>query len=105
MMNYRKTESDELAELFKYFANPTRVRILMLLNDGDRCVYDIAESLEMSQSAVSHQLSLLRKSNLVRTEREGKSVLYALNDEHVWEIIRCGKEHMDKCVRGESLTK
>lgn len=88
--------ASELADLFRYFADTTRIRILLLLCEGEMCVCDMTERLEMSQSAVSHQLNQLRKSRLVRTRREGKSVFYALGDDHVRQLLSCGKEHISE---------
>ena len=87
-------KSLELAEFFKYFSDPTRVRILSILCNGERCVCEIAGELGMNQSAVSHQLNLLSKSRLVRTRREGKSVYYSLGDDHVRDILTCGISHL-----------
>lgn len=86
----------ELAEFFKYFSDSTRIRILMLLCGGERCVCDIAAELKMTQSAISHQLNQLKKSRLVCTRREGKSVFYALADEHVNDILLCGEKHVSE---------
>ena len=83
-----------LSELYKVFADFTRVRILSALTDGEMCVYHLAEALEMGQSAVSHQLRVLRASGLVRPRRDGRTVYYALDDEHVNEILEAGLEHV-----------
>jgi ArsR family transcriptional regulator len=83
-----------LSELYKVFADFTRVRILSALTGGEMCVYNLAEALEMGQSAVSHQLRVLRASGLVRPRREGKTVYYSLDDEHVNEILEAGLEHV-----------
>ncbi|MDO5444399.1 MAG: metalloregulator ArsR/SmtB family transcription factor [Eubacteriales bacterium] len=91
---YDGFKSLELAEFFKYFSDPTRVRILSILCSGERCVCDIAGELGMNQSAISHQLNLLRKSRLVRTRRDGKSVYYSLDDDHVKDILSCGISHL-----------
>ena len=86
----------DLAELFKVFADVTRIKILSLLLNGELSVGDIAEGLEMTQSAISHQLNLLRRSKLVKARREGKSVYYSLDDDHVFEILSCGIEHISE---------
>lgn len=86
----------DLAELFKVFGDVTRLKILSALLDRELCVCDIAEKLAMTQSAVSHQLNLLRRSKLVKTRREGKSVFYSLDDDHVCDIISCGMEHINE---------
>lgn len=85
---------DRLAELFKLFGDPTRVRILCALFESEMCVCDIAELLGMGQSAISHQLRLLKAGGLVRSRREGKSVIYALDDDHVRLIYDQGFSHV-----------
>ena len=83
-----------IAELFKGFADPTRVHILsLLLAKEELCVTDIAEKVELTQSAISHQLRLLKEMHLIRARREGKNVLYSLADEHVKTILQMGLEH------------
>lgn len=84
----------DLAELFKVFGDSTRVRILSLLMGGEVCVLHISEALEMNQSAVSHQLRILRQAGLVRPRRDGKTVYYALDDEHVRGIMAIGLAHV-----------
>lgn len=84
----------ELAETFKLFGNPTRLKILSLLTMEDLCVCDISEALDMSQSAVSHQLRILRERNLVKYSKEGKQARYSLADKHVIEILKIGTEHV-----------
>lgn len=84
----------DLAELFKVFGDSTRIRILFALFESELCVCDITESLGMTQSAVSHQLQLLRQSKLVKSRREGKSIIYSLADEHVVSIIAQGMNHI-----------
>ncbi|HIV34956.1 MAG TPA: metalloregulator ArsR/SmtB family transcription factor [Candidatus Blautia intestinigallinarum] len=83
-----------LADLFKIFGDPTRIRILCALSGGELCVCDIASILDMSQSAISHQLSTLKQSQLVRSRREGKTVYYSLADSHVAAILSQGLEHV-----------
>lgn len=75
-----------LAEFFKVLGDPTRVRIINALANEELCVSDLAAALEMTQSAVSHQLKLLRMANQVKTRREGKSIFYSLDDQHVLDI-------------------
>ncbi|MCF0187247.1 MAG: winged helix-turn-helix transcriptional regulator [Bacteroidaceae bacterium] len=84
----------DLADLFKLFGDSTRLRILLALNEGEINVTDMAESLNMTQSAVSHQLKTLRTGKLVNVRRDGKSMYYSLADEHVHTIIRMGMEHI-----------
>jgi len=86
----------ELAELFKVFGDSTRVRILYVLLEAEVCVCDLAEVLNMSQSAISHQLSILKRSRLVKYRREGKSVFYSLADEHVRTMLSQGMEHVEE---------
>lgn len=83
-----------LADFFKIFSDSTRIKILYALDKGELCVCDISSLLNMTISAVSHQLKLLRESNLVKTHREGKVIYYSLADEHVQKIIECGLEHI-----------
>ena len=86
---------DFIAELFKGFADPTRVHILSLLMAKEElCVTQIAEEVEISQSAVSHQLRLLKQMHLIKFRREGKNILYSLADEHVKTILQMGLEHV-----------
>lgn len=84
----------DLAETFKIFGNPTRLKILSLLTIEGLCVCDISEALDMSQSAVSHQLRILRERNLVKYNKEGKQARYSLADKHVIEILKIGTEHV-----------
>lgn len=93
-----KIESDEiiydLADFFKLFGDSTRVKILSALFNGEMCVGTITEVLDMTQSAVSHQLRILKSGRLVKSRKEGKWVYYSLNDEHVAMIYRMGLEHI-----------
>lgn len=89
-----KDHMDRIAELFKGFADPTRVHILYLLAQGEKCVGDIAEGVQISQSAISHQLRLLKQMHLIKYRREGKNVLYSLDDDHVKIILETGLEHV-----------
>ena len=84
----------DLADLFKIFSDTTRIRILYALLENDLCVCDIAEALEVSQSAISHQLRILKQSRLVKARRDGKSVIYSLADEHVATILSMGMDHV-----------
>lgn len=86
----------DVAELFKMFGDSTRIRILDALSKNEYCVGDMAEALEMTQSAVSHQLKLLKASRLVKTRREGKNMFYSLADDHVRTIIAMGREHVEE---------
>lgn len=84
----------DLSELFKVFGDSTRIRIIAALLDGEMCVYHLSQFLEMGQSAVSHQLRILRSAGLVRPRREGKIVFYSLDDEHVELIYNTGLAHL-----------
>lgn len=86
----------ELAELFKTLGDPTRVRIMDALAKNEFCVCDLAELLELSQSATSHQLRVLRSNHLVKYRREGKMVYYSLDDEHVMSLYHEGLEHISE---------
>ena len=78
---------NELSEVFKVFGDATRIRILWALFDNEVCVYDIAQSLNMTQSAISHQLRVLKQARLVKARRDGKNTFYSLDDDHVKRII------------------
>lgn len=84
----------DLAELFKVFGDSTRMRILFVLFEAEVCVCDLAEALNMTVSAISHQLRILKQSKLVKSEKIGRSVFYALADEHVRSIVEQGMEHV-----------
>lgn len=86
----------ELAELFKIFGDSTRIKILYALSENELCVGELAQILKLSLSSVSHQLRILKTSKLVRFRREGKEVFYALDDEHVRNIINMGMEHVEE---------
>ena len=86
----------DLAELFKVFGDSTRIRILFVLFEAEVCVCDLAAALNMTQSAISHQLRILKQNKLVKSRREGKSVFYSLADGHVRTIIDQGREHIEE---------
>ena len=84
----------DLADLFKVFSDSTRVWILFLLFDEELSVNDISQRMNMNQSAISHQLKILRQNKLIKSRREGKQIFYSLADEHVYTILEMGKEHL-----------
>ena len=86
----------DLAELFKVFGDSTRIRILWALHEVEMCVCDIAVLLNMTQSAISHQLRVLKQANLVKNRKEGKVVYYSLVDDHVREIFDQGLIHINE---------
>ena len=86
----------DLAETFRTLGDPTRVRILDALSHGELCVCDLAALVRMSESAVSHQLRLLRSLRLVRPRREGRMVFYALDDKHIITLFRTGLRHVQE---------
>ena len=86
----------EMAELFKMFGDSTRIKILFGLFGGEKCVQEITEATGASQSAVSHQLRLLKQARLVRARRQGKQICYCLADEHVKTILGMAKEHLEE---------
>ncbi|MCM1578291.1 MAG: metalloregulator ArsR/SmtB family transcription factor [Ruminococcus sp.] len=86
----------DLAELYKVFGDTTRIRILYALFESELCVNDMAQLLGLSQTAVSHQLRVLKNNKLVKARREGKVVFYALADGHVSSIIETGMEHVEE---------
>lgn len=91
-----EVELYNLAELFKVFGDSTRIRILFVLFEAEVCVCDLAQALNMTQSAISHQLKILKQNRLVKSRREGKSVFYSLADGHVRTIIAQGREHIEE---------
>ena len=86
----------DMAELFKVFGDTTRIKILYLLFTSELCVYDIAKKLDMSQSAISHQLRVIKQAKLVKNRRDGKTIFYSLADVHVKTIIGMAKEHLEE---------
>ena len=101
--NVTKTMPDDeylydLSELFRIFGDSTRIKILYSLFDSELCVGDISEVLGLSQSSVSHQLRILKDSKLVKFRREGKSMFYSLDDDHVRSILGLGMEHLEEWI-------
>jgi ArsR family transcriptional regulator len=86
----------DMAELFKVFGDSTRIKILCALAGSELCVCDIAEVLDMSQSAISHQLRTLKQAKLVKNRRDGKTIYYSLADDHVLTILGMAKEHLEE---------
>lgn len=86
----------DIAEFFKVFADSTRIKILWALHENEMCVCDIAVVLNMTKSAVSHQLKILRQANLVKNRKDGKIVYYTLSDDHVREIFEMAVEHLEE---------
>lgn len=84
----------DMADFFKIFSDSTRVKILYTLLDCELCVGDLVLALDMTQSAVSHQLRILRQNNIVKFRKEGKAVIYSLDDSHVFEILSQGLSHL-----------
>ena len=96
MKKIDENELYDLAELFKVFGDSTRIRILHTLFTDELCVQDIATTLNMTQSAISHQLKILKQSKLVKNRRDGKSIFYSLADDHVRSILELGLEHIEE---------
>ncbi len=94
-MVLKEYTSTHLADLFSALSDPTRLRIISLLLDGERNVGELASQLAMTESAVSHQLRGLRQLRLVRSRKDGRQVFYALDDDHVEELYRLGLEHVE----------
>ena len=86
----------DLAELFKVFGDTTRIKILSVLRVQEMCVCDIADSLSMTQSAISHQLRVLKQMDLVKNRRDGKTIYYSLADDHIAGILDMGLEHINE---------
>ena len=91
-----ESELYDLADLFKVLGDSTRIKILYALYENEMCVYDIANILNMTQSAISHQLRILKQNRLVKYRKEGKTVLYTLADQHVFTILSQGIEHVEE---------
>ena len=100
----------DLADLFKMFGDSTRLRIMSALFDGEKSVSELSDELNMTPSAISHQLALLKKAKLLRSRKEGKLSIYALDDDHVKMIIAMGREHVahihkDSIARIKAVSK
>ena len=98
-VNEQMPEEDklyDLADFFKVFADSTRIKILYVLMCSEMCVCDLAQILNMTQSAISHQLRTLKQMNLVRNRREGKTVFYSLADSHIKVILSQGLDHIEE---------
>lgn len=86
----------EMAELFKVFGDSTRIKILCSLLQGEKCVQQIVDTVGASQSAVSHQLRILKQAKLVKNQRQGKQIVYCLADDHVRTILGMAKDHLEE---------
>lgn len=86
----------DLAELFKNYSDLTRIKILFLLSAEEKSVNEIASSLNMNQSAISHQLRVLKSAKLIKARKDGKKIYYSLSDEHVYNILNIGIEHLEE---------
>src|SRR5262250_2496834 len=91
--SFGAAEVVEVSEIFRTLSDPTRLRILTLLAEGDACVHELCARLAMSQPAVSHQLRLLRVGRLVRPRRAGREIFYSLEDEHVMSLVAAARDH------------
>lgn len=89
----------DLADLFKVLGDPTRIKIIFILFKEEMCVCDIADSLGMTQSAISHQLRVLKQARLVKFRKVGKTVFYSLDDEHISQIFNCGLHHIEEMYK------
>ena len=89
-------ELEDIADFFKVFGDNTRLKIMIALLQSELCVQDIADALSMTQSAISHQLKVLKQQDLVKTRRAGKTIYYSLADDHVRSIIDQGREHIEE---------
>lgn len=92
----QEQELVDLSEFFKVFGDSTRIKILYVLSQSEMCVCDIATLLQMGQSAISHQLRILKQMRLVKFRREGKTVFYSLSDSHIQTILAQGMEHINE---------
>lgn len=91
-----KDTIENLARAFKIFGDATRIKIMYTMLDREICVQDIAKNLEMTQSAISHQLSILKGARLIKSRKEGKEVYYSLDDDHVKRILDVGVDHVEE---------
>ncbi|HHU87896.1 MAG: ArsR/SmtB family transcription factor [Sphaerochaetaceae bacterium] len=94
--HFIEDEIIDIADFFKVFGDPTRLKILFLLEKGESSVNNIAEALQMNQSTISQQLRILRVSRLVRHRKEGRHIFYSLNDAHIEKILKMGVEHYEE---------
>lgn len=90
----KNEEIDELADFYKMFADKTRLAILLALEQKELCVYELSDLLDRSQSAISHQLRLLKQTRLVKNRQSGKHVYYSLDDDHIELIVKAGFDHI-----------
>lgn len=88
-------QANKLSQIFKALGDPTRLKIINILSHGELCVFHISEALEMTQSAISHQLRILRNLRLVKFRKSGKQAIYSLDDSHVLELFKQGLEHIN----------
>lgn len=95
MSEVQGTKIEKISQLFKMLSDPTRLKILLYLKNGEQNVTAISQAMEMEQSAVSHQLRLLRENKIVRSRREGKAILYVLDDSHVLDILEQTVKHVE----------
>lgn len=100
MSSLEPSDVEDLTEIFRVLGDPTRVRILDVLSRSELCVQDLAGALHLSESAVSHQLRLLRAARIVRARRAGRNVFYALDDQHVLALFEQGLRHAQEGRRG-----
>lgn len=91
---FEETKFNDLAEFYKIFGDPTRLRILFALRDGEASVTELSKKVNMNQSAVSHQLRTLKQARLAKVRRDGKSSYYSFDDEHIYLILKLGIEHI-----------
>ncbi len=89
-------ELDAVADFFKMFGDNTRLKIMLALQQSELCVMDIAEALSMTQSAISHQLKVLKQQDLVKARRDGKTIYYSLADDHIGTILSTGIDHIEE---------
>lgn len=92
----------DLADFFKVLGDSTRAKIICALDESEMCVCDLAVLLNMTKSAISHQLSALKQANFVKSRRDGKVIFYSLTDEHVKEIFEKGWEHVTECNQNKT---
>lgn len=91
---WKEGDLEKICNTYRVLGEPSRMKIVLALTEGEMCVYHIVEACGGTQSAVSHQLRVLKDNRIIKSRREGQNVLYSIADEHIYEMIRIGEEHM-----------
>lgn len=94
--NYQEETINDIAYLLKILGEPSRLKIVLALSEGEMCVYHLVKAVNSNQSAVSHQLRILRENKVIKSRRDGKNIVYTLDDEHIMQIINLVKIHIEE---------